>query len=36
MKDYFSNLSTTAKVKGNMSGVCFQTDDTSKMVKMKL
>lgn len=36
MKDYYSNLSTTVKVKGNMSSVCFQTDNTGKMVKIKL
>lgn len=36
MRDYESNLSTTVKVKGNMSDICFQTDDTSKIVKIKL
>lgn len=32
MRDYKSNLSTTVKIKGNMPGVCFQTN-TSKIVK---
>lgn len=36
MKDCNSNLSTTVKIKENMSDVCFQTNNMSKIVKIKL